>query len=143
MPFFTSDSVSLFYTTHPPSYPPPTSPPLLLLHGWACSSSDFTHQIPSLTSFNTHIITLDHRGHGKSCIPSSSNYSMRKLANDVLALLQHLKISTVVIVAHSMSTIIASILAVENPEVVSGLVLLHPIYCGTPPALAALWEEIS
>ncbi|KAJ4289040.1 hypothetical protein N0V90_011382 [Kalmusia sp. IMI 367209] len=41
-----------------------------------------------------------------------------------------------------MSTIIASILAVEHPEVVKALVLAHPIYCGTPPALVTMTEAM-
>jgi pimeloyl-ACP methyl ester carboxylesterase len=131
MPFFTNDDVQLFYTSDGPSSSP--RPPLLLLHGWACDSHDFSHQIPYLVSLNLHVVALDHRGHGRSSTPSSvTNYTMYTLADDVLALLKHLRISSVIIVAHSMSTIIASILAVQNPEVVKALVLLQPIYCGVP-----------
>ena len=135
MPYFKRDTVSLFYTIQGT----PTAPPILLLHGWACDSHDWSHQIPLLTSLNFRVIALDHRGHGCSSAPLLiTDYSMQNFADDIVALLQHLRLGPVIVIAHSMSTIIASIVAVEHPEVVKALVLAHPIYCGTPPALLTM-----
>ena len=39
---------------------------------------------------------------------------------------------------HSMSSVITSVLAVEHPDVVKGIVLVHPIYSGVPDALPIL-----
>jgi pimeloyl-ACP methyl ester carboxylesterase len=135
MPFFDHGSVRLFYT----SQGDPGWPNIVLLHGWACDAHDWIHQIPLLTSIGFHVIALDLRGHGRSSSPASINeYSMRAFADDVSALLQNLHIGHAIVMAHSMSTIIASILAVEHPEIVQALILAHPIYCGTPPALVTL-----
>ena len=135
MPFFLSGGVSLFYTTHGA----PHGPPIILLHGWACDAHDWSHQISLLASLGFHVIALDLRGHGRSSAPPSvSDYSMRMLAEDVVALLQHLQAQPAIVIAHSMSTIIASILAVEHSESVKALILVHPIYSGTPSSLATM-----
>lgn len=141
MPFFRHDNVNLFYTTHGPS----AGIPVLLIHGYACDSHDFAPQIPFLASLGLYVIAFDHRGHGHSTSPApfnASSYSMRTLAADALALLAHLGISEVVIVAHSMGTIVASIIAAEHPTMVKAVAYLHPIYCGTPPAAAAMSDAM-
>ncbi|KAF1974933.1 alpha/beta-hydrolase [Bimuria novae-zelandiae CBS 107.79] len=135
MPFFKNGPVSLFFTTHGS----PSHPSILLLHGWACDAHDWSHQIPLLNSLSLHVIALDLRGHGRSSAPPSvSEYSMRALADDVVALLQHLQTGPAIVMAHSMGTIVASILAVQNPDLVRALVVAHPIYSGTPDALVAM-----
>lgn len=63
---------------------------------------------------------------------------MKVFAEDVVALLQHLQTGPAMVMAHSMGTVIASILAVEHPESVKALILAHPIYSGTPPALPVM-----
>jgi pimeloyl-ACP methyl ester carboxylesterase len=143
MPFLTTPTTTLFYTDDIPPNPLP-SPPILLLHGWCCSSHDWSLQIPFLLS-SYRVLALDHRGHGRSS-PSSptnpSSYSLSTLAADVVALLAHLQIPSVVLVAHSMSTIIASMLAAERPALVKALVLVHPIYHAAPPVLKSLAADM-
>lgn len=139
MPFLDDGLIRLFYTLHGPV----DGPAMILLHGWACDANDWSHQIPLLTALGFHVIALDLRGHGQSSAPASiSDYSMKSFVGDVIALLQDLHVKTAIVVAHSMGTIIASILAVEHPEVVSALILAHPIYCGTPSSLAAMSDTM-
>ncbi|KAF2264634.1 alpha/beta-hydrolase [Lojkania enalia] len=137
MPFFQHDDVKIFYTSDG------NGPPVVLLHGWACDSHDWSFQIPFLLSLNLRVIAVDHRGHGCSSTPSTSDkYRPQTLAEDIVALIQHLETGPVILIAHSMSTIIASIIAVEYPDVVNALVLVHPIYGGAPPALRVLGEDM-
>ena len=139
MPFFTNDPVSLFYTTHGRK----GGPPIILLHGWACDSHDWSHQIPLLVSLGFNVIALDLRGHGRSSAPQSiSDYSMRAFAGDVAALLLHLDVGPAIVMGHSMGTIIASVLAVEHPTCVKALILAHPIYSGAPPALVTMTKAM-
>lgn len=123
MPFSTHASASLFYTVQGPS----TAPPLLLLHGWTCDSHDWSFQIPALVAQGLRVVALDLRGHGRSSAPEGS-YSFDTLTGDIAALIRHLNLAPVVLVAHSMSTVLSSLIAVEHPELVRALVLLHPIY---------------
>lgn len=140
MPLFEHGSVRLFYTSHGA----PHCPVVVLVHGWACDAHDWSHQIPLLTALGFRVIALDLRGHGRSSAPASiKEYSMKAFAEDVFVLLQDvLQIGPAIIMAHSMGTIIASILAVEHPDLVKALILAHPIYCGTPPALAAMSDTM-
>ncbi|KAF2816976.1 alpha/beta-hydrolase [Mytilinidion resinicola] len=140
MPFFqppNQENVSLFYTDDGAR----ASTPLLLLHGYLCDSHDWSAQIPALLSAGHRVLALDLRGHGRSTTPPPP-YSPHIFAADILALLSHLSIPSVVLIAHSMSTITASIVAVEHPHLVRALVLVHPIYAITGPALSALLEEM-
>lgn len=142
MPFFQTDDVRLFYTVQG------VGDPILLLHGYACDSHDWSYQIPLLAGLGFSVIALDQRGHGRSSTPPSTDteaYSLRSFANDAAQLLSHLHGDTkpAFIVGHSMGTVIASIMATEYQNVVRGLILVHPIYCGVHPALSEigrLWK---
>lgn len=137
MPYFQHRDVTLFYTSQG------TGLPLLLLHGWACDSHDWSFQIPFLLKLNFRVIALDQRGHGRSSAPSTvDSYSLRTFADDAVALLQHLQTGPVILVGHSMGSVIASIFAAEYPEAVQALVLVHPIYSGVPDALPIMAEAM-
>jgi pimeloyl-ACP methyl ester carboxylesterase len=89
------------------------------------------------------VIALDQRGHGRSSAKAGyDNYDLNKFAADAIALLDHLGIKKVILVGHSMGSVIASIIAVTYPEYIKALVLVHPIYGGTPPALPKLAQEM-
>lgn len=137
MPFFQHSNANLFYTSQG------SGPPVLLLHGWACDSHDWSFQIPFLLSRNFTVIALDQRGHGRSSTPDDiTSYKLRAFADDAVALLQHLNVGPVILVGHSMGSVIVSIIAAENPEAVKALVLVHPIYGGVPDALPNIGKDM-
>ncbi len=73
---------------------------------------------------NTYrVIAPDLRGHGLSGRPDSS-YSAAELAGDMIGLLDHLSIDSVVAAGHSMGGSVAGYLAALHPERVTGLALL-------------------
>ncbi|KAF2727723.1 alpha/beta-hydrolase [Polyplosphaeria fusca] len=138
MPFLTHSNVELFFTDSGG-----TGPPILLLHGWACDSHDWSFQIPFLVSLGMRVIALDHRGHGRSSIPTSVDlYKMQDFVGDVVALINHIDAGPVILMPHSMSTIISSLVAVEHPDLVKALVLVHPIYGAAPPQLRTMGETL-
>lgn len=136
MTFFQHNDVNLFYTDQG------TGTPILLLHGWACDSHDWSYQIPFLLSRKFRVIALDQRGHGRSSVPSVENYDLRTFVGDAVALLKHLETGPVILIGHSMGSIISSILAAEHPDAIQALVLVHPIYGGVPDALPILGEAM-
>ncbi|KAF2656271.1 alpha/beta-hydrolase [Lophiostoma macrostomum CBS 122681] len=137
MPFFHNDGVELFYTSEG------TGPPILLLHGWACDSHDWSFQIPFLLDLGFNVIALDQRGHGRSTAPSSySTYDLNNYAADAIALLKHLNIKSAILIGHSMGTVISSVIASTYPEYITALVLVHPIYGSAPPALPQIAQEM-
>jgi len=121
MPSFTTDDdVELFYTDEGEGRP------VLLLHGWACDGTDWAWLDTDLAR-DHRVIVVDHRGHGRSG-PATTGYTPHLFAADAHQLIRALGLHQVVVVGHSMGTIIASVLAVERPEVVSGLALVDPVY---------------
>ncbi|KAF2113512.1 Alpha/Beta hydrolase protein [Lophiotrema nucula] len=137
MPLFQTNDVNLFYSTHG------SGQPVLLIHGWACDGNDWSFQIPHLLSLGFSVIALDQRGHGRSSAPADINsYTLATFAKDAMSLLQHLDISSVILMGHSMGSVIASYLAAKYPDIVKALVLVHPIYAGAPPTLRGMGDEM-
>jgi pimeloyl-ACP methyl ester carboxylesterase len=138
MPFFERGDVNLFYTVEG------NGPPVLLLHGYACDSHDWSFQIPFLVSLGLRVIALDQRGHGRSSAPpGNESYELKEFIADAVGLLKQLQTGPVILIAHSMGGVIASILTVEHPDVVKALVVAHPIYSGASPALFEMGKAMA
>lgn len=96
--------------------------PLLLVHGFPLDSSSWDEMIPLLEN-KFDIISPDLRGFGQSSTIESS-YTISDMADDLIALLEHLAIKKVVIAGHSMGGYIALAIAKKYPDRVSGLALI-------------------
>ena len=68
------------------------------------------------------MLAVDHRGHGRG-LRSPEPFSLSDCAADAAALIAHLQIPPVLAVGYSMGGPIASLLARNHPEWVSGVVL--------------------
>jgi 3-oxoadipate enol-lactonase len=98
-------------------------PPVVLLHGLACSRRMWFHQVRVLRS-RFRVIAYDQRGHGQTDAPSAAtDYSARHLARDLVAVLDAFKIERAAIVGFSLGGGPALALAASRPERVSRLVL--------------------
>ena len=115
-----ADGTALFYTAHG------AGPPLVLLHGWCCDSHDWSWSIPAWEGRH-RVIAADLRGHGRSAAPPDG-YTPQALADDVAGLVRAEAGEPVVLVGHSLGTVVASALTVRHPALVRGLVLVDPIY---------------
>ena len=96
--------------------------PIIFLHGYPL---DHTIWLP-LVSFlrdNARLILPDLRGHGKSPAPQGA-YSMRTMAEDVLELMDRLRIEKTVLAGHSMGGYVALAFARAYPERLSGFALV-------------------
>lgn len=95
------------------------------VHGAGGSSSIWFKQI---RAFQKHfnVLLLDLRGHGNSNIPIKSvfkqKYTFKSIANDVLEVLDHLKIKTSHFVGISLGTIVIRQLAEMHPNRVSSMI---------------------
>jgi pimeloyl-ACP methyl ester carboxylesterase len=136
MAFFeTSDGTRLFYTDAGEGRP------LLLLHGWSCDGGDWSWQAPALET-EYRVITVDQRGHGRSAAPAGS-YRPQVLADDAAELLAAVNPrQPAVVFGHSMGTVVASALAVRHPGLVSGLVLVDPVYTADDDRLGPVLDAI-
>jgi len=101
--------------------------PIVLVHGFA-SSKEVNWVAPSwtatLTGAGRRVIALDDRGHGKSSkLYQPADYHTALMAEDVRALLDHLRIARADVMGYSMGARIGAFLAVKHPDRVRSLVL--------------------
>ncbi|MBL7488687.1 alpha/beta hydrolase [Frankia sp. AgB1.9] len=121
MPFADVGDVRLFYTDEGAG-----DLPLLLVHGYAADSHDWSWQLPSFVA-SRRVISVDLRGHGRSSAPPKG-YTTRQFAEDLAGLLDQLGVGRVVALGHSMGGSVVSGLAVEYPDRVAGIVAVDPAY---------------
>jgi len=96
--------------------------PLLWLHGFLGCGSDWTY-IFDHPPEGWRVIAPDLRGHGASANPSGE-FSFRQAADDVLALLRHLRLERVKVIGLSGVGITALHMATAEPSRVSSMVVV-------------------
>lgn len=92
-----------------------TGPVVVLLHGGLGHSGNWGHQIPELLAAGYQTLLIDSRGHGRST-RDDRPYSYQLMADDVLAILDHLSIDRAAFVGWSDGACIALVLADKAPE---------------------------
>lgn len=91
----------------------------------------WANQVASLRE-HFNIVTYDMRGHGRSDVPLGS-YSIDRLGTDVIELLDHLKLESVVFCGLSIGGMIGQWLAARVPERLEKLILANTsAYIGPP-----------
>ncbi|MSP46343.1 MAG: alpha/beta hydrolase [Xanthobacteraceae bacterium] len=126
--------------------------PIVLIHGFA-SSKEVNWVQPgwfaTLKAAGRRVVALDDRGHGQSAkLYEPAGYHTSKMASDVRALLDHLKIERADVMGYSMGARIAAFLALEHPGRVRRLVLgglgMHLIDgVGLPESIAEALEAVA
>jgi len=101
--------------------------PIVLVHGFA-STKEVNWVNPgwvrTLTGAGRRAIALDNRGHGASSkLYDPAAYHSATMAEDVRALLDHLKIELADVMGYSMGARIAAFLAVNRPQRVRSVVI--------------------
>ncbi|MET8452070.1 alpha/beta fold hydrolase [Streptomyces sp. NPDC005209] len=98
--------------------------PLVFIHGWTANRHRWDHQVAHFAE-RRRVIRLDLRGHGESS--GAGVRTIAALAEDVLALLDHLKVERFVLIGHSMGGMISQTIALAHPERVERMVLVNSI----------------
>lgn len=105
---------------------PESGPPVILLHGFPDFWYGWRHQIEALTARGFRLIMPDQRGYGRSDKPAEvAAYDIAQLNNDILQLMDAMKLSRVSLVAHDFGGAVAWWLAANHPERVERLVVLN------------------
>jgi len=108
--------------------------PLILVHGFACSTYTWRKLIPLLADHHT-VYALDLLGFGLSDKPPDGNYDLRSQGSLVLDFMNALHLPSATLVGHSMGGVVVAYAAVEAPEQVKALVLVDAgFYSGGAPA---------
>lgn len=103
--------------------------PVVLLAGLGFDAHNFEGFAEKLASKH-HVYSISRRGFGASGTPPTieENYSARRLADDVLAVMDTLKIMKPVLIGHSIAGEELSSIGIRHPEKVAGLVYLDAGY---------------
>lgn len=98
--------------------------PVVFVHGFPLDRTIWSPLVPLLKD-HARLILPDLRGFGKTAMPEDAEpYSMRTLADDLLALADRLGLEKVVLVGHSMGGYISLAFAHAYPQRLAGLGLL-------------------
>ena len=121
MPSFRSGSVEIAYIDEG------EGEPVVLVHGFA-STKEVNWVTPgwvsTLTAAGRRVIALDNRGHGQSSkLYDPAAYHSATMAEDVRALLDHLKLEAADVMGYSMGARIGAFLALKHPHRVRSLIL--------------------
>ncbi|MEU3845352.1 alpha/beta fold hydrolase [Streptomyces sp. NPDC028635] len=121
MPQLEVDGATLTYDDEGPR---DGAAPLVFVHGWTADRHRWDHQLDHFAR-RRRVIRLDLRGHGESS--GAGVRTVAALADDVLALLDHLQVERCVLAGHSMGGMIAQTIALSHPARVERLVLVGTI----------------
>jgi pimeloyl-ACP methyl ester carboxylesterase len=114
------NGIRIYYATYG------IGPPVLVLHGGLGSSMDMHYQIQALAA-TRFVIAPDSRAHGRST-DADLPISYGLMADDMVQLLDHLRIERVDVVGWSDGGIIGLELAMHHPERVRRLVVIGANY---------------
>src|SRR4051812_13088895 len=107
-----------------------SGPPLVFLAGLGFTAHDFDAFAPRFITAH-HVYAITRRGFGASSkpAPDATNYSADGLGDDVLAVMDALKLDRPVLAGHSVAGEELSSVATRHPEKLAGLVYLDAAYC--------------
>jgi non-heme chloroperoxidase len=116
-----------------------TGRPLVLLAGLGNTAHVFDDFAARLTPLG-HVYGITRRGYGKSSVPQQG-YNADRLADDVVAVLDSLKLDAPVLIGHSIAGEELCSIGSRYPSRIHGLAYLEAVAdrtLPTPPALAAI-----
>jgi len=117
------------------------SPPLVFVHGFACSHADWRPQLDHFAATRT-VVACDLRGHGET--PGDpADCSIETYGADVAALLEALDLRGALLVGHSMGCRVVLQAALDAPTRVAGVVLIDGsrIGMGDPETAGRVMRE--
>ncbi|MGF0309350.1 alpha/beta fold hydrolase [Rhodococcus sp. IEGM1428] len=142
--------VDIAYRSFVPQEHPSAAPvPVMLVHGMGGDSGTWDRFARALTARGRRVLTVDLRGHGKSA--HTPTYEFDSFGGDLLALIDHLGLTEVDLVGHSLGGYAVSLVAQRQPSLVRRLVLEElpipirpgdapPSLTGKMPSVTELWH---
>lgn len=117
-------------------------PSVVLVHGWMMSGHVWDPVIERLQARGVRVVVPDLRGCGESARPSDA-YTLERFAEDVVTVVRECGEDRPVLVGHSMSGQVTSMVAAREPGL-GGLALVTPVPLGglpLPPDAAGLFRS--
>lgn len=106
-----------------------SGPPLVFIPGHGNTAHVFDSLAPKFTATH-HVYAVTRRGFGVSSwpAPADENYDADRLGDDVLAVIDALKLNRPVVAGHSLAGEELSSISTRHPEKVAGLIYLDASY---------------
>jgi pimeloyl-ACP methyl ester carboxylesterase len=121
MPYFTYEKVVFNYQSIGEGYP------LLVLHGLGGDLSQGLGLLHGLKGYK--LLSMDFKSHGDTQYESEANeYNFASFAQDALAFVKHMGYKQILLGGISMGAGVSLRLAVDNPGLVKGLILIRPAW---------------
>ena len=117
MPNIQANGINMYYKEYG------SGPPLICISGLGATHEAWILMQKGLAE-HFRVIVFDNRGIGKTDAPETA-YSIEQMADDTMALMDELKISSAHIAGHSMGTSIAQNIAFRQPKMVKTLILCN------------------
>ncbi|KFE63412.1 alpha/beta fold hydrolase [Hyalangium minutum] len=114
------NGLELYYETHGKGRP------LVLLHGGLGSTSMFGDNLKALAK-HYKVIAVDLQGHGRTA-DIDRPLSVELMADDVAALIQHLKLGKADVFGYSLGGGVALLVGIRHPELVNKLVIVSTVF---------------
>jgi pimeloyl-ACP methyl ester carboxylesterase len=125
MPSFRHGEVEIAYLDQGQNPSHPT--PIVLVHGFGSNAQvNWVHPgwVAELTRSGRRVIALDNRGHGQSAkLYDAAAYHTTTMAEDAIALIDHLDIERADFMGYSMGARICAFIALKHPDRVRKLIL--------------------
>ncbi|HEY1248869.1 MAG TPA: alpha/beta hydrolase [Nitrososphaera sp.] len=119
--YFIADTIKTYYEDHGDK----GSYPLILIHPIGGNVLIWHHEISLFLKSGFRVIAYELRGHHRTNMGKVGAYAMQDLVNDLLHLLEHLKINKCTIIGHSIGGIIASMYAAQYPDGVDAIIQIN------------------
>jgi pimeloyl-ACP methyl ester carboxylesterase len=110
--------------------------PVILIHGVGMAASIWAPQIAALST-DFDVIAYDMLGHGGSSLPPA-DARLSDYADQLLGLIEVLRLESPHIVGHSMGALVALEFALTHPTRLSSVTALNAVYCRTAEQRSAV-----
>ena len=101
---------------------------IMFAHGFGCDQTMWRHIVPSFIE-DYKIVLFDYVGSGSSnieCYDTEKYGSLLGYVQDVLDIVEELKLKDVIFVGHSVSSMIGMLATIQKPDVFQRLVMIGP-----------------
>lgn len=113
-------------------------PPVVLVHGLGGVGNAW-YGVGQVLKQHHYVVAPDLRGHGRSA--GKDTFSIQRWSDDIRGLIDHLELSAVTLVGHSLGTLVVQHLAEAAPDLCDQLVLVGGISYFDPETCASYRER--
>ncbi len=102
--------------------------PIVFAHGFGCDQTMWRYMVPAFEA-DYRVILFDYIGHGRACLDAYNQEryaSLHGYAQDILDICHDLDLQHVILVGHSVSSMIGMLACIQEPDRFERLVMVGP-----------------